>query len=384
MTEAPPQPRKHYRSGQFRPRQAVEEEAAVAEESITAAASARPSVKSALAEAITTATRQVRALLAPPPAPSILEQTPWPCGFYKFQDEGPGFNSFVEYFNPALCYWQGGLRLITRRRFIRQQAVGHNSLWMWKLSSDNRPFDGRLVQIKGPYIRENWEDPRAAPAPDGRLFLSWTNFRWNSFAHQCLGEVTPHLHVAKVIHPIYGSNGPGLLNNKGHEKNWLWFWHGGRLHMLYSALPHVVLRVEQLPGKFVEHVSPGLSWPFGQVRGGTPPVLVDNLYWTFFHSSLDLQRHHWTGEGRPPRRQYFMGAYAFEAREPFRVVRYTPQPLLRGSAVDPRNQGAPLVAFPGGSIYQDGGWLVVYGVNDCRAGWIRIPHQDLEKLTIPL
>ena len=77
-----------------------------------------------------------------------------------------------------------------------------------------------------------------------------------------------------------------------------------------------------------------------------------------------------------------MGAYAFEAKAPFRITRSTTIPLLHGSKNDPRVYEFPLVIFPGGSLFDEEKQehLVVFGVNDCRSGWIKIPHDDLLSL----
>jgi predicted GH43/DUF377 family glycosyl hydrolase len=76
-----------------------------------------------------------------------------------------------------------------------------------------------------------------------------------------------------------------------------------------------------------------------------------------------------------------MGVYAFEARPPFRITRFAADPLLIGSEHDPVVGWSSLVVFPGGALYRDGKWLIVFGVNDCTSGWVEIPHNDLLALT---
>ena len=160
------------------------------------------------------------------------------------------------------------------------------------------------------------------------------------------------------------------------EKNWLWFEHGGRLHTIYMTDPHRVITWNQdytAADQTFETAAPDESWwRFGHARGGTPPVLVGDEYWSFFHSSTP-----WTEWTSAQKRRYHMGAYAFEAKPPFRITRFAKVPLLTGSPYDPWAPGQPLVVFPCGAILRNNTWLVTLGVNDMASAWIEIPHADL-------
>lgn len=317
---------------------------------------------------ISIATRKPRALLGPPTYPSILEQTKYEVGFYKFFDEGkgPGFRQTVEYFNPAIVEWRGRDCLITRRREEKQGPPGQNRLMLWPLTH-NTPGKGYPIAIKEPYAREHQEDPRALNHC-GTLILSWCNFRWNATPHQCLGELTDRFSIPNVIHPVYGKNGPHLLANRGPEKNWTWFFKDGLFCVYVISPAHVVFEYRNRVSKVF--TTPGIDqyWGWGELRGGSNPVLVDGEYVAFVHSSQP-----WLGK----KRRYFMGAYAFEPNPPFRITRVSRKPILIGSENDPRNLGAPVVVFPCGAVFKDGTWLVSMGINDCRCAWIRLPHADL-------
>ena len=75
-----------------------------------------------------------------------------------------------------------------------------------------------------------------------------------------------------------------------------------------------------------------------------------------------------------------MGAYAFEAKPPFKITRMTKKPILSGSQEDPWQEGLPLVVFPCGAVLQSNKFLVTMGVNDYVSSWIEIPLDDLNKL----
>jgi predicted GH43/DUF377 family glycosyl hydrolase len=305
--------------------------------------------------------------------PSILEQTPWQAGFYKFPKRYK-----VEYFNPGLVDWQNRRWLVTRRRRCAFTPA-KNDITFWRLNERNEVVTELPLKVPSTRQDEHWEDPRAMNI-GGQLWVSYSNFFTRGFwVHQGLTRVNNLLQASGICHPIFGSNGKTIRENTGHEKNWLWFvGQDGLFYMVYDACPHIVVRFEG--NQIRAFTGKGFRWSKGKVRGGTPPVFVkaDNLYWTFFHSSIDLGP-------TPPRRLYFMGAYAFEPEPPFAMVRRTSTPLLIGNGRDPRNPGAPLCVFPCGALL-DGGvtWTVTLGVNDCACAWIKIPHDELWSRTIKI
>lgn len=299
--------------------------------------------------------------------PSILRQTPYPCGFYKFPPRHK-----VQFFNPGLVEWMGHRWLVPRRR-RHAMHPGRNDIVMCRLSN-NQIADERPIKFYVLYSDEHWEDPRAINVR-GQLYISYCNFRtYSPRVAQGIAKINSWLQ-ADSVNPVYGFNGPHLMANTGWEKNWLWFEPNEDLHFIYSPAPHVVVRVNKKFQMNAEYkAGNGVQWHYGLARGGTPPVYVeeDNLYWTFFHSSLELGP-------RAPRRRYYIGAYAFEPWPPFRPVLMTQRPLLVGSEHDPRELSAPLCVFPCGSLLDKGTWLVTFGVNDCACAWIKIPHDDIRR-----
>lgn len=278
----------------------------------------------------------------------------------------------MQYFNPSLLEWCGARWLVTRRR-RHAQHPGKNDITIWRMRDLNL-LDERPIKFIYRRADENWEDPRSINV-GGQFILSYCNFlTYAQWVGQGVARINTNLQ-ADTVAPVYGFNGPTLPQNTGWEKNWLWFDHNGELHFVYSTKPHSVVRTSQFQ-PVETYQTDGFSWKFGPPRGGTPPIYVpeDDLYWSFFHSSLDIH------PKIVPRRRYYMGAYAFEPWPPFRVKMATVQPLLRGSEDDPREPSAPLCVFPCGTFLDQGVWTVSFGVNDCACGWIRIPHKDVIRL----
>lgn len=303
------------------------------------------------------------------PLPSVYKQTHWPLKCQPFLLPN---DPDIQYFNPTLAEWNGLLYLITRR-FHRPAPHGQNSITFWLLDNNLVPSLETPLTFPSPRPNDNWEDPRAV-ALDKRLYLSFAHWRNapSYFVCQGLAQIDyshKTMVATDVCFPRYGGNSVKGTPHPAHEKNWLWFQHDEALHFVYHSAPHIVVRWDE--HRPVSYPTRALSWPYGAIRGGTPPILHDSLYWSFFHSSIDIRND-------PPRRRYYMGAYAFAAQPPFTPVCLTLDPLLAGSEADPRDAHAPLCVFPGGAhLTRDEDWIVALGVNDCRCAWLQVPHSEL-------
>lgn len=311
---------------------------------------------------------------------SISMQTEWPCYVFDFSRSEAPLKPGTDYLNCGLCARPDGDYLFVRRCEWRANlAFGMNDVIAFRLQGVT-PTTAHGVPFSPSYPNEHFEDPRAL-YHNGHTWVSGTNFVWHprfSGSHQILVQVDQNWRLIRRYDPDFGGNGPALYTNQRWQKNWVWFFHEDQLHMVYYANPHHVVRFDKdaRPVQEWNTANPGLRYDYGELRGGTPPTLVDGEYWTFFHSSVD-----WCPRGG---KRYHMGAYSFEGRPPFRLLRYTPRPLLSGSDRDRNSPDKPLVVFPCGAIIRNGKWLVSFGVNDLDSAFIRIPHEDLIKQTTPL
>lgn len=300
--------------------------------------------------------------------PSIIHQTPWKC---RIMTELPGE---ADYFNCGIFQRHGERWLVTRKAMPENNnPFGRNSVVAFRMANEFVVGPEIKVGLLSKAVDEHFEDPRVVQY-DGRTWISCCNFVWGktwTVPHQILCEVDDNWKTIRRHDVVYGKNGNHVLRNKGWEKNWLWFFHDGQPHMVYMTHPHSVVRFDwnfRVVDEY--HTMPSnLNWNFGQMRGGTPPVLVDGEYWTFFHSSLE-----WREQGS---RRYHMGAYTFENKPPFKIKRYTQLPILSGSSQDRWAHPKPVVVFPGGALIAKGIWTVTFGVNDLNCGLIEIPHKEL-------
>lgn len=321
--------------------------------------------------------------------PTIVDQARakgWEAATFSF---GKAEDANTAFFNPGLVERDDGLWLMVRRSvFEHALDFGKNNIWACKLNPDMTPHGGKFLTFPNSDHREQFEDARCIKFGN-RVFVAACNFIWwgdGSWtgAHQVIADFAidyndPEQDWAGLNRydlEIEG-NGRSLQERTRHQKNWCPFIHEGRLHIHYSTKPWTIIAFNQRNmADMTTHKQPeGVEWAYGTMRGGTPPVLIDDLFWTFNHSSLP-----WTGRYR----KYFMGAVAFEAKPPFKPIYYTPEPLLAGSQKDYWTDRKPLVVFPGGSVYHDGMWTIVYGINDLRCGYVKMPHSDLIKLCKPV
>ena len=325
-------------------------------------------------------------------------QLPFEAGIFDL----PYFENDYIYFNPSVVEVEGERRLIIRKTKINPHIPAPYdsfSVLDWIRLDDYRVV-GHMHNInlpKGPSGQEQWEDPRifnlgrtGQDAANNKLWLTCTNFiqqrsgashQRQTWAHQVMAILNNDMRVLGTNHPVYGVNGPNIKENTQHEKNWTWFIHDGKPHMIYLTRPHTVVECDAgcSPQKEYKTTENNRLWrsDLGEPRGGSNPVRVGDDYWCFFHSSQPW----WNG-----RRRYFMGAYAFEAKPPFRITRMSSEPLLKGSHQNSRILEFPLVVFPGGALFDEvkQEWFVVMGINDCLCGWQKIPHEALVSMTMPV
>lgn len=175
------------------------------------------------------------------------------------------------------------------------------------------------------------------------------------------------------------------------EKNWVPIIREGKEELLlgYSINPTKIIGVSDLKkNEIVHHVYDKVPsfgnvnwWQWGELRGGTPALQVGDEYVAFFHSFFQDPRH-------PIRYWYVMGAYAFQAKEPFALTRLSKAPLLFNTlyseeVTSPFADKRKRVAYPSGFVTGvENGREVFYvslGVNDSQMKIMVIDKENLYK-----
>lgn len=298
-----------------------------------------------------------------------------------------GLFSTADHFGPRTVFFNPAVRLEGkgRPRHLFARESQWNDHWSFAANRITRfDIDGSVlrnphkIDYECLHPDECWEDPRIIEA-DGKTFMgvaTWIPGMKPIYVNQRITLLDAKDNVEQQWSPVYGKNGRNAHWSSGNEKNWAWFDHDGTLCFVYQNNPHIV--VETNGPSIATHHQTNFNgvWKWGEMRGGTNPVRVGDEYLAFFHSSMPWKTIPKYGE----RRRYFMGAYTFEAKAPFKVKRISGVPLLTGSEFDPVIPGSPAVVFPCGLVVEPSGSLYcTYGINDCAAGWVRMEVGDVMK-----
>ncbi len=275
--------------------------------------------------------------------------------------------SFVDHGEPGVRNYNSGLCLKDGARFLATRRFNQDK---WRYEIAIKQLDGvtatpvRVLELPRPHGRESHEDARLF-WHRGRLYCAYTEGQyWQRpwVAVQKLALLRDDWSVERVYTIGYAEN------SITPEKNWMFFSHDNQLRFVYSIEPHIVVTLDDKMEVIWEHrTSPVLP----ALRGGTPPVRIDDYYVTFPHFHM---------KHRTRRRRYGFTMLCFEARPPFAVLEVS-GPIILASEADPilpnlmYPHWEPLVVFPCGALYSDGLWLVVAGINDsCDALFAIDPH----------
>lgn len=174
----------------------------------------------------------------------------------------------------------------------------------------------------------------------------------------------------------------GLGNVNGFEKNWTPFeLPEGGLGVVYKQVPRTVARVADLAGFTAPAVPMVPNLPKSTISGRTGPLRVSKgLYLEFVGGHVQLL-------GNDPQKargtRYWVGALCFEAKEPYTVVGWTPEPIVWGSEASPTihnplaEGGHPICVIPFGAMLDGNEVLVSCGVNDSYIAILRFGIEEL-------
>lgn len=266
-------------------------------------------------------------------------------------------------------------------RFHRMDVGGRCGTAIVEIDDRMQPLGkSQHLKFSGPTATEHFEDARLFNFR-GEPYISYTMMSGYKpgVDYKCvmryarLAYTRKRWQVVDEWQPVHGHN-----NGLGKEKNWVFFEHEKKLFCIYASYPeHVVLQIEG-DRVVATHKSGGPEWHWGEIRGGTQPVLIGDRYVTIFHSSLAT-------EVAPHFVRYYAGAYTFEAKPPFRPIEISEFPVLSGSEedghqVDPRyvEGWKPYVVFPCGLVQEKDRWLVSFGINDWQCAIANLSTAQLQ------
>lgn len=166
------------------------------------------------------------------------------------------------------------------------------------------------------------------------------------------------------------------------EKNWVPFEYENKLLLVYSITPHEILYPNLVNGDcyHLYETFAALNWNLGSLKGGTPAILVDGEYLSFFHSGKVVQTEASWGYDLW---HYFMGAYTFSATAPFTITKFTPVPIV-GKGFYTQSWYNKRVIFPGSFAVSGSNIYLAYGKDDYEMWIATIDKEVLKKALKPV
>jgi predicted GH43/DUF377 family glycosyl hydrolase len=260
-------------------------------------------------------------------------------------------------YNPGLLWHSDRLWMCYRRHL--ENAFSEIALTQIDLDTLQPVGKQWTIQIPKEYENEDHEDARMI-WHNGEICVSYTMWRravspegrWLYMPRIDVAMLNENFTFNRKFTPTFMGNG------KIAEKNWTFFSHDKELLFCYDFENHIIGRIDSDCKCSQVAKIPGIKWGYGTIRGSTPPVRIsDTEYLSFFHSRKN-------DPGPPHKIRYYAGAYCFEAKAPFRITRFTEQPLLVGSEKDQQWDGKLACVFPCGLVVRGDTAYVSAGSND--------------------
>lgn len=293
-------------------------------------------------------------------------------------------------FNPSIVRWNG--RLFMSFRVIPNHICTYYSrIGIVEVDEDFNP-------IRKPQLLDTLNDHicKLFAAEDARLVTIGDQL-WIVFCDRdgLFNKGANRIHIAQlelVDNLFYLKQKECLRTFEGaswwlRERNWVPYDYQGSLLLTYSINPHKILSPILGTGscETMFTSSADIQWPWGELRGGTPALLEDKDYLSFFHSSTPIQSVQSNGQTTI---HYFIGAYLFSSEPPFEVKKISIEPII-GKEFYSENTYKPywgpvIAIFPCGFISnKDFVWLF-YGRHDHESWVAKIDKKELLKTLIPI
>jgi len=273
------------------------------------------------------------------------------CSFIRFQDK--------TYF----CY------RMEAQPFCTRMKIG-----ICLLDDDLQPIQDTNVllklhsNLKGFAKGFHVEDPRLFIHND-ELYLSYTD------GYQ-MGQAKINPETREVEDSFYLDK---VIRTRT-EKNWTPFSVDGNLYYIYDLAKMQLLKMQDKLFSQDSMLEP-VSWNFGELRGGCPPIKYGKNYILFFHSSTNITVRNTMG------RQYHMGAMVIEGKYPYKPIAISKSPIMSGEKVSEyiqRLTNIIYVVFPSGVIKAESGYTISFGYNDYECRFVNVTERHLKENLISL
>lgn len=233
-------------------------------------------------------------------------------------------------------------------------------------STPSQSEDARVLWYKGELylvFNDNFEDLFPSIRERRDMYIAQLSYVNKKFS---LGHPIKLTHEQKYISQFC-------------QKNWVPFVSEDKLLLAYQLCPHEILEPDPSSGNCrpVYETDTPTIWQWGQLRGGTPAVMVDGEYLAFFHSSCGVY-----SEGQALL-HYVMGAYTFNPKPPFAITKMSSCPIRAKEFYGKTTQNKKVI-FPGGFVIAGPHIHLAYGRNDCEIWIITLDKKLLKESLKPV
>lgn len=280
-------------------------------------------------------------------------------------------------FNPSIIHWRGQLLLSFRIIPDRKQSFNAEIGLVFLNDDFSIRSEPQLLSLRDEYSSSpcRAEDARLVSIGD-KLYMVYDDNVDRKVTKGGFRVFVAELHYDGehfIPEPIECLNCFEGESRERREKAWVPFNYKGQLLLAYSLVPHLIFH-PHLNGTgrctTIANTTSAIDWNWGELRGGTPALLVNGQYLSFFHSSIEMETIHSEGKTMA---HYFMGAYTFSPRPPFPITAISPEPIIgknfyTGAKYKPYWKPVRCV-FPCGYIHNDKYIWIVYGRDDHEA-WV--------------
>lgn len=311
-------------------------------------------------------------------------------------------------FNPTICPHPHLPHLCLYAFRSNEGRWDRGRIWIGEVDGIDLQFIFPPQQLDLETGKENCEDPRLF-LWDGEIWLGYASSDWED------GPTISRQHLVKLRKTpagVWETEGPSIKFasplGRRQEKNWTFFPRNpDDLMVHYSSEPE--WRVHQVfmdsPNEYIPSViAPGIHWPFGQIRGGSPFFEAPNgRWWSFFHSScwhqpvaITIPFSYYNGvfpphiaaaltalevPGEvPPHPRYFCGLLEMDPTT-LLPTRISSQPLLYQTWPTPGRNGGH-VTWPAGAFRVGDEITLAYGLDDRTCHCARFSAALLERLLV--
>lgn len=274
--------------------------------------------------------------------------------------------------NPSLVRWKGSI-LMSFRIFANPWNTWHSCIgliWLDEKFNPKGPAYFLDTRFHKPYAPFRSEDARLLTVGD-HLYIIYNDNE----------EIDDNYPRRMFVSELFFKDGQfsltrpeGLaqfegVDHKRWEKNWIPFDYKGELLLAYKINPHLIFRPKfgtmSCSTECTSEAEIHWAWGLPRLFGGTPALLMDGNYLSFFHSSLEIAT---AQSGNCVTYHYFIGAYTFIPEPPFTITHFSPLPILwKGMYSNPIIHKR--VVFPGGYVFDEKYIWLAYGREDCEM-WI--------------